>query len=396
MTGETNLSGDRAGSVRTPEARPPIARRVVFYLLFALLTTISMSREAFTLGLYLLVIPALAMVAIQWAFLVLPLVDWPLTAWRRTRSPKWVGAWFAAALVLPLGFPIAANLWQEARAAAGRVGDKPAARLAAFNGGAILISGDCGAECTRLVTGGTVERVLQAEHYGMGERYNFDWRDGSYPSARLSYASTYCDEDRRDRLSKLPDQPGWCLVGRTVEAPVFGAVIHFEGYYGTGRNHGRRRIEVWKCEEQCQLVARQTEFKLRRFAVPLRIAYSGDGMYIDPDFERVAIQRGDADPARVIAAALGLHQRQGPPRLGEDPVVAAREEAAFRTAEANRKAREEIERLERLAQSDRERAAELAKIAREREILQQSRAPRRGDCVMTEDAGIFSTACKMR
>lgn len=394
MTGETSLTADSAGSVRTSKARRPIARRVVFYLLFALVTAITMSREAFTLGLYLLVIPALAMVAIQWAFLVLPLVDWPLTAWRRTRSPKWVGAWFGAALVWPLGFPTAANLWQEARAAAGRVGDQPPARLAAFDG-PILISGDCGAECTRLVTGGTVERVLRAEHYGMGERYNYDWRDGSHPSARLSYASTYCDEDRREKLSALPDQPGWCLVERVIEAPVFGAVIHFEGYYGTGRNHGRRRIEVWKCEPQCHLVARQTEFKLRRFAVPLRIAYSGDGMYIDPDFERVPIRRGDADPARVVAAALGLHQRQGPPRLGEDPVVAAREEAAFRTAEANRKAREEVERLARLAQSNRERAAELARMAREREILQQSRASRGGDCVMTEDAGIFSTACKM-
>jgi hypothetical protein len=381
--------------VQAPQARRFIARRAVFYLLFALVTAFTMSRDVFTLGLYMLVIPALAMAAIHWAFLVLPLIDWPLAAWRRTRSLKWTGAWFAAALVFPLGFPIAANLAQEARAAAGRVGDKPPARVAAFNG-PILIAGDCGAECTRLVTGGTVERVLHAEHHGMGKDYNLDWRDGGYPRARLKFASTYCDKDRRDKVFELRDHPGWCLVERTIEKPVFGAVIHFEGYYGTSRNRGRRRIEIWTCEARCQLAARQTEFKLRRFAVPLRIAYPSDGPSVDPQFERVAVQRGDADPARVIKAALGLEYREGPPRLGEDPIAAAGEEAAFWAAEADRKTREEAERLARLAESDRERAADLAARARERELLRRNREPRNRGCVTRESAGTFSASCKER
>jgi hypothetical protein len=382
-------------SVLVRKAPPSVARRLVFYPLFALVTAITMSPGVFTLGLYLLVLPALTMGVIQWAFLVLPLIDWPLTAWRRTQRLELAGIWFAAALVIPLGFPVAANLLQEARAAAGRAGDASPAAPAAFNG-PILISGDCGSECTRLVTGGTVERVLQAQHYGQGERYNRDWEDGHYSSAELRYASTYCDKDRRDKVFELREHPGWCLVQRTIERPAFGGVIHFEGYYGTNRNLGRRRIEVWICESRCRLVARQSEFKQRRFVVPLRIAYPGGGAYIDPEFERVAVQRGDADPARVIKAALGLEYRDGPPRLGENPSAAAREEAAFRGAEAERKAREESERLARLAESNRERAAGLAKIAREREILRQNRAARRRDCGMTERHGVFSAACRDR
>ncbi len=389
------MSEDGTASGREPNARSSVASRVVFYVLFGLVTAFTMSPGVFTLGLYLLVIPAVVMVAIQWAFLILPLVDWPLTAWRQTRSLRWAGVWLVAALVLPVGFPIAANLWQELRAAAGRVGDKQPAAPTAANG-TILISGDCGAECTRLVTGGTVERVLHAEHHGLGERYDRQWQDGGHRSALLIYASTYCEKDRRDRIVELRDHAGWCLVERTIETPEFGAVIHFEGYYGTNRNRGRRQIEVWTCDERCQLVARRTEFKLRRFAVPLRIAYPGNGMYIDPEFQRVAVQRGDADPASVIKAALGLDLRDGPPRLGEEPNVAAPDEVAFRAAEAHRKAREETERLARLAESNRARAADLAEIAREREIRERSREPRPRDCVITEGAGTFRSICKQR
>jgi hypothetical protein len=378
-----------------PGARRAIARRVVFYLLFALVTAFTMSKDVFTLGLYLLVVPALVMMAIQWAFLILPLIDWPLTAWRLTHSGKWTAAWFAAAIILPVGFPIAADLAQEARAAIGRLGDKAPAAPATI-GGPILISGDCGDQCTRLVRGGAVERVLQAEYHGEGKRYDRRWQSGRYPRATLKLASTYCDKDRRDRVFELRDHPGWCLVERPVEAPRFAAVIHFEGYYGTNRNHGRRRIEVWRCAERCRLVARRTEFRLRPFAVPLRIAYPGGGTYVDPQFKRIAVQRGDADPVAMIKAALGLQMRDGAPRLGEDPFAAARDEAAFRAAEAQARAREETERLARLAASNREREAQLAKIAREREAAQKAREPHPRDCVMTQSGGVFRSSCKAR
>ena len=121
-----------------------------------------------------------------------------------------------------------------------------------------------------------MERVLHAEHYGLGKRYDRDWQSGRYRSARLKYASTYCDKDRRDRIFELRENPGWCLVERTVSAPAFGAVIHFEGFYGTSRNHGRRRIEVWNCADGCR-VSTPNRVQSRRFAVPLRIAYPGGG-----------------------------------------------------------------------------------------------------------------------
>jgi hypothetical protein len=334
------------------------------------------------------------MAAIQWAFLVVPLIDWPLAAWRHTRSRNWTAVWFAGALVFPLGFPIAANAWQEGRATAGRAQDKAPTASAPLNG-TILISGDCGAQCTRLVRGGTVDRLLHAEHHGLGKRYDRDWQSGHYRSAQLVFASTYCDRERADRVFDLRDQPGWCLVERTIDDPKFSAVIHFEGYYGTNRNRGRRRIEVWRCDKRCRLVARQTEFKQRRFAVPLRIAYPG-GSEIDPQFARIAVQRGDADPARVIEAALGLAVRDGPPRPGEDPDVAAREAAAFRAAEADRKAREEADRLARLAQSNQEREAQLAQIARDREIRQRNRALRSSGCETSETGGVFRSVCKGR
>src|SRR3954466_9639102 len=98
-----------AGSA-APQATAVIARRAVFYLLFGLLTAFTMNRDVFTLGVYLLVIPALLMVVIQWAFLILPVIDWPLAAWRRTGRLGWAGAWLLAALILPVGFPVAANL----------------------------------------------------------------------------------------------------------------------------------------------------------------------------------------------------------------------------------------------------------------------------------------------
>lgn len=379
-----------AGAMAPPRRRGAVGNRAIFYAALAVVDWIAMSAEAFTLGLYLLLIPGLLLMVVHWAFLVLPLVDWPLTAWRRTRRRRWAAAWFLAALVVPIGVPTSLNLFQAASVAIDRSGDTmPAEPFRAP--GPILVAGDCGAECVRLLREGTFERLLHIESPGRGAA---DWRDGSVRYASLRYASTYCDRRRPDgSVSRLQSHPGWCTVSRTVENPRFSAVVRLEGIGGSPPGE-RRRVEVWACTDRCRMIARQTERRGARLSVPLLIDYpQGRHIYtIDPQFRRPPFVSGDADPARIVAQALGARPGTGP-RLGEDPAHAAHVHALTRASKALERVRKEADRQAWAAKLHRE---ELEAAAERRRIEARAKANREKPCRRTvpDKPGIFGTFCE--
>ncbi|HEX2560585.1 hypothetical protein [Phenylobacterium sp.] len=379
-----------AGAMAPARRRGAIADRVIFYAAFAVVDWIAMSAEAFTLGLYLLLIPGLLLMVVHWAFLILPLIDWPLTAWRRTRRRRWVAAWLAAALVVPVGVPTSLNLIQAASVAIDRSGDVMLAEP--FRpAGPVLVAGDCGAECVRLLREGTFERLL---HIQGPRRGAADWRDGLVTYASLRFASTYCEQRRPDAsVSRLQSHPGWCAVSRTVENPRFSAVIRLEGFGGSPPSE-RRRVEVWACTDRCRMIARQTERRGARLSVPLLIGYpQGRHIYtIDPQFRRLPFVDGDADPARIIAQALGVRAGTGP-RLGEDPAHAAHIHALTRASKVLERLQKEADRQTRAAEFRRER---LEAAAERRRAEARAKAIREKPCRRTvpDKPGIFGTACE--
>lgn len=382
---EAVSAGDAGGSAGP--RRASIAGRVAFYVLFAIVDVLAMSKEAFTMGLYLLVLPALVLAAVHWGFLLIPLVDWPLTAWRRTRSARLAAFWFCAALIVPVGVPATLNLLQATAFALDRMGDiEP--KQAFAPAGPVLVVGDCGEVCADLFRSGTFTHLL---HRSAGPPR--DWRDGSVTRADLKLTSTHCPPRRRpgEAVSLLRDPPGWCIVTRGIEHPSFSAVIRLEGYEYSPTPR-RRRIEIYACNARCRLIARQTERRGSRLATPLQIVYRGDSLYLDPQFRRVARRTGDADPARVIGVALGVPRGPGKPRLGEDPVWAAQAQTLQASEETLRRTQSELERRIRHA---RDRADELAaaqRSAREVDATRNRQQPCRPS--QFDDGRTFGASCR--
>jgi hypothetical protein len=357
------------GNHQSPGQRLPL-RRIAAYLVLAVLDAIAMDGDSFTLAIWLFVLPSFFLVAVQWLFLYLPLIDWPLVAWRRTHKAHWVLIWLGLAMVVPVGAPLAFNLVQGAAIGIDRWGDslpqaatKPAAPL--------LIAGRCGSECSRLLESGAVSQVYQTLPTFSGKP-DRGWIDGSIPYATLKFASTYCDRDRPRHVTALNDRPGWCLVSSTVGRPVFHTVIYFEGFDRPG-DKGRRRIEVWTCPSQCTLIARQTEYRERRFHVPLLVDYKNRGERIEPEFRRVAFVKGMSDPAFTLRESLNLAPDVGAPRLGEDPDLQRSLDARAAADKAARKAQEKIVAARSVEDYKRERAADLAKDEHFKEALRRSR-----------------------
>lgn len=307
-------------------------RRIAFYAALALLAAVAMSEDAFTAGLWMLVIPGLFLALAQWAFIYLPLIDWPLTAWRRTRKVRWVAVWLCLGAIIPLWAPLAINLTQMANAAIVHAGDELPAAPAKVNG-PILFAGDCGDYCSTLVATGALPEILRNDSSPFGKRSG-EWRYGEVLGADRIFASTYCERDRRGRLLRVNDD-GWCLISTVQQRTRVGAVVALRGFSHT-RGARDRLIEVWTCPDRCQRVARQSEVHRSLLALPLRIHYARDQYSVDPQFARTPLDWGSADFGRTLQRTLGLPATGSGPTLGEDPDLQRRlDEARQRQKQAD-------------------------------------------------------------
>lgn len=379
----------RQRSILLPPAWPPVLRRrVVFYAILLALNVLAMSEGLFTIALWMMVLPIIPLLIIQWATLYLPLIDWPLTAWKHTRNLGLTAAWLGAALVLPLGVPVAFNLWQLSLSALALSGDrtpelKPVPQ-------SILITGECGQHCLALIKTGAVATQYR------DETDTGDWKTGSLPRTRQVFASTYCDKGRSDRVDPLRDQPGWCIVNKSVEQASFDTVVRFAGFGNLAKPSEPRRIEVWRCENGCRLVARRTERQILRMAAPLTVAYPNAHEFsLDPQWRRKRVVMGDADPLRVLPQLLAVDMSAGRPIRGENTSLA-------RMFEETRQAREladrQLEELKRLRFLEEQRAFEQAEHERLQEAkrLREQRIKQgRTNCQITEDPkrGTFRSIC---
>lgn len=207
-------SGEGAGGGR--RRFPSILIRVGLYLALVILTLLALNPVVLLLSMFMLIVPALILMAAPWVLIYLPLVDWPLTAWRLTRNPAVSLAWLSAALVLPLGVPLVANAFLDTEAAGlAQVDNRPAAPLRA--GDTLFIHGEpgeCGRLCQALLWSGATDHVLVAFGGMMG------LEDVDRATLYTVSQGAACQDPHIARVRN-----GYCLVPRPVTHPTFNRAI---------------------------------------------------------------------------------------------------------------------------------------------------------------------------
>jgi hypothetical protein len=310
-------AGPAAGDPGVPPgAGRVVGRRVAFYAAVTVLAALGSIPVALIYGLMFFIAPAFLFMGAAYVLLYLPVVDWPLAAWRATRRPGVALAWLALALTLPCWTPLIANRLYDAEAEALlRHEMRPPAPVAVRH---ILIveSERCGEACRALLWSGAADHVLGVDRWRMNDPLD---RAELYTTAR----GAACGAE------PVASREGFCIVGRTISNPTFDAVITTPYVPRLGRERNRwahlpvapapdSRLTLFRCDSECRPVASLSEVEGEKFAWPLGVHFVMQGL--DSSFGMHVNKRparwGDGDPASALKVAYGLDAAGFDPRPG--------------------------------------------------------------------------------
>jgi hypothetical protein len=258
-----------------------IKGRFVLYGSLAAIALLTFSDEFlssifFDLGIaYLVGIPA-------WYLLTyLPLIDWPLLAWRRTQKRSWVLIGLCLALVMPVGLPLIVGIQKRfialVRIQEFQLEDKPLS-IPPFKPASILIldgrnlnqsTRPCGELCRALVWSGEVQRIVVVP----------DFPENGVLKNALEYR---IDQDSACAGKRTEDhRRNKCILGAKVDRQQFDAAITLRRFYDPSLQvyHSRpatafeQQVRLYDCRKKCVLVAAQATATGQRLGFPFGVAF---------------------------------------------------------------------------------------------------------------------------
>jgi hypothetical protein len=291
-----------------------------FYIVLTILAFLGVTTLAVTLATWLFVLPALVLMASTWLWLYLPIIHWPVVAWRTSGQLRWTLAALLAALVVPVGLPLIEDGLTELSVQRETANDQASAKLAnppesiALEG-----AGICDGLCENLLSSGAADHVLLDKGTA----------DGLITQAMLvvPVRAEHCSALPGGTGRPLTGSPGWCAWSRFVKHPHYDAVIDEElGAFDQSllfpfdpssiAASRVDRIVVWSCPSECSLLVRRTKVSYVKLRWPLRVEYTSEYLTVHPSIAMVMAERGGIDPLAALKQSLGLDFSRGTPRPG--------------------------------------------------------------------------------
>jgi hypothetical protein len=330
FSGRQGASGDAAPDDPI-RLRRMIQRRLVFYGILTALAACGLIPGLITLGFLAFFLPGLILLIAPYVWLYLPLIDWPIMAWRATGKPAMALLGLGLAMVIPVGAPLLADAAAEravrediAKAPESAVSQalaqtmpvgEPSARPGPVTNIMVVDDpGGCGQVCQSLLWSGAVDHVIGDDEKVFGATNAILYTVGE-------------GEACKPPTSPMPPSPvverrnNYCILYRDIENPTYDAVVD-RVETSPGLPWDKDRSEAWvvsarRCDAICHTILSRRGGRVHPLKAPLGLHLESRsawavGLYLD----RNSVEIGDADAGAVLKAAFGLDTSGFHPRPG--------------------------------------------------------------------------------